>query len=108
MVTGGTPSRASRHADKLPQLSCEPCRERKVKCDKLNPCINCKRAGVAGIPVYRKRLPRGRDVHNNYLDNDLKDRIGRLEALITNLDSAGALTALSSSTQLSGLVCDML
>mgnify|MGYP001593172937 CR=1 FL=1 len=43
-----------------PQLSCELCRERKVKCDKLEPCTTCVSAGVACLPIFRQRLPRGR------------------------------------------------
>ncbi|OCL08872.1 hypothetical protein AOQ84DRAFT_272746, partial [Glonium stellatum] len=79
-----------------PQLSCELCRERKVRCDKLSPCTNCSKTGVACIPVHRKRLPRGRHVHNPSFDNDLRDRIERLEVLITNLDPTGAVPTSSS------------
>ncbi|RFU28557.1 hypothetical protein B7463_g7777, partial [Scytalidium lignicola] len=43
-----------------PQLSCELCRERKVKCDKLEPCTTCVMSGVECLPIYRQRLPRGR------------------------------------------------
>lgn len=96
MATGGGSSRAIRHSNGTPQLSCELCCERKVKCDKLSPCTNCSKAGVACIPVRRKRLPRGWHVHNPYFENDLRDRIGRLEALISNLDSTGALSTSSS------------
>lgn len=91
MAIGGGSSRAIGYSNGTPQLSCELCRERKVKCDKLSPCTNCSKAGVACIPVRRKRFPRGRHVHNPYFGNDLRDRIGRLEALISNLDSTGAL-----------------
>ncbi|KIM93457.1 hypothetical protein OIDMADRAFT_63348, partial [Oidiodendron maius Zn] len=43
-----------------PQLSCELCRERKVKCDKLEPCTTCILSSVECLPIYRQRLPRGR------------------------------------------------
>ncbi|KAK5678026.1 hypothetical protein LTR17_027674 [Elasticomyces elasticus] len=43
-----------------PQLSCELCRERKVKCDKLQPCTTCVTADVECIAIFRPRLPRGR------------------------------------------------
>lgn len=49
-----------------PQLSCELCRERKVKCDKLNPCSNCVSSKVACLPIQRLRLPRGRHVHRSH------------------------------------------
>ncbi|KAL4925860.1 Zn(II)2Cys6 domain-containing transcription factor nscR [Aspergillus undulatus] len=44
----------------VPQLSCALCRNRKLKCDKLDPCTNCTSSGVVCSPVYRPRLPRGR------------------------------------------------
>ena len=48
-----------------PQLSCELCRERKVKCDKLEPCTTCVSSGVVCVPIYRQRLPRGRHAPRN-------------------------------------------
>ncbi|KAF9889001.1 hypothetical protein FE257_007978 [Aspergillus nanangensis] len=44
----------------IPQLSCALCRDRKLKCDKLDPCSNCTSSGVTCMPIYRPRLPRGR------------------------------------------------
>ena len=96
-------ARAS-HPPTVPQLSCELCHERKVKCDKLEPCTNCKNAGVSCNPVHRKRLPRGRHVRNASTDQDLRERVQRLEAMIASLDSNGTLSAPVSSTQLSDLV----
>jgi hypothetical protein len=67
----------------LPQLSCESCRERKVKCDKLEPCTNCVSAGLPCIPVHRMRRPRGRHVSRTKLDTEnLARRIRKLEAMI--------------------------
>jgi hypothetical protein len=48
----------------IPQLSCVLCRDRKLKCDKLEPCSNCTSSGVACVPIYRPRLPRGRHARN--------------------------------------------
>ncbi|KAE8327559.1 hypothetical protein BDV39DRAFT_192745 [Aspergillus sergii] len=42
------------------RLSCEGCTKRKVKCDRLIPCTNCRSLGTLCIPVERRRLPRGR------------------------------------------------
>ncbi|KAH8692051.1 fungal-specific transcription factor domain-containing protein [Talaromyces proteolyticus] len=68
----------------VPTLSCEFCRQRKIKCDKLNPCTNCQQSGVDCEPVRRRRLPRGR--HNTRkpaaITPNLQDKIDRLEALI--------------------------
>ncbi|KAL3460140.1 hypothetical protein BJX64DRAFT_193279 [Aspergillus heterothallicus] len=44
----------------VPQLSCMSCKDRKLKCNRLVPCSNCASHGVACVPVYRRRLPRGR------------------------------------------------
>ncbi|KAL4983901.1 hypothetical protein BDW68DRAFT_193972 [Aspergillus falconensis] len=49
----------------VPQLSCALCRDRKLKCDKLDPCTNCTSSGVACVPIYRPRLPRGRHARSN-------------------------------------------
>ncbi|KZF25353.1 hypothetical protein L228DRAFT_236458 [Xylona heveae TC161] len=79
-----------RKGNKIPQLSCELCRERKVKCDKLSPCTNCTKTGVSCIPVYRKRRPRGRHVQKVSRNDDLRDRLDRLEAFVMSRESLGA------------------
>lgn len=58
---GMTPSPSQQQKNRpVPQLSCALCRDRKLKCDKLEPCSNCTSSGVACMPIYRPRLPRGR------------------------------------------------
>lgn len=42
------------------QLTCEICKRRKIKCDKLRPCTACRNVGTVCVPVERARLPRGR------------------------------------------------
>jgi hypothetical protein len=77
----------------LPTLSCEFCRHRKIKCDKLDPCTACQRAGVKCESIRRKRLPRGRHItkstasatsrgSNNTTRDALAEKIDRLEALV--------------------------
>ena len=39
-------------------LSCIVCRARKVRCDKLSPCSNCRRANIACISPASDRPPR--------------------------------------------------
>ena len=46
-------------------LTCETCRRRKVKCDKLRPCTTCSKANLHCVPVERARLPRGRSAKKN-------------------------------------------
>lgn len=68
------------------RLSCEACRQRKVKCDKLSPCTSCVRLGFVCVPVERARLPRGRTrkpperAHGS--DKELADRVAKLEQLL--------------------------
>jgi hypothetical protein len=78
-------SKASRHGDEVPQLSCEACRDRKTRCDKMSPCSNCMSLGLICKPVHRLRLPRGRHVRDSSgVKGDLKRRIQRLEALVSH------------------------
>ncbi|KAG5936353.1 hypothetical protein E4U53_000248 [Claviceps sorghi] len=56
----------------IPQLSCALCRDRKLKCDKLDPCTNCTSSGVTCMPVYRPRLPRGRHARRSRNNSSLK------------------------------------
>ncbi|KAI1380223.1 hypothetical protein F4677DRAFT_452692 [Hypoxylon crocopeplum] len=77
----------------IPQLNCELCRERKIKCDKSSPCSNCVKASVACVPIYRKRLPRGRHTHRQSPaaaddGDELRDRIRRLETLVSNMSDS--------------------
>ena len=70
---------------KIPELSCEACAERKVRCDKGNPCSTCQATGVVCVPTQRKRLPRGRHVRENRVNKEnteLRERLARLESLI--------------------------
>lgn len=73
----------------MPQLNCEACSERKVRCDKQSPCSTCKAAGVVCVPVHRRRLPRGRHVNSSSAENkELRERLARLEGLIATRDAA--------------------
>lgn len=103
-VPAGHSSQAKDHP--TPQLSCELCRERKIKCDKLEPCSNCISAGALCVPVHRLRLPRGRHARRSArtaspgrpgrvrpastsiaVDEDLNKRIQRLEELVDTMAS---------------------
>jgi hypothetical protein len=69
------------------QLTCETCKRRKVKCDKLRPCTNCCKAGIQCVAVERARLPRGRSAKkkNKEASPDLSGRVSILEGLIQSL-----------------------
>jgi hypothetical protein len=49
-----------RHIASKVRLTCDRCSKRKIKCDKLLPCTNCRRSAVQCLPTERRRLPRGR------------------------------------------------
>lgn len=67
------------------RLTCEACRQRKVKCDKSSPCASCQRLGLVCVPVERARLPRGRTRKPERVvgsDKELSERVARLEKLL--------------------------
>ena len=74
-------------------LTCEQCRQRKTRCDKSYPCAACQRSNLDCTLVHRHRLPRGRVGIDNSKDAGLKDRVARLEGLLTDLQSSGHLRA---------------
>ena len=94
-----------------PVLSCENCRNRKVKCDRLDPCTNCVKSGVVCVPVQRLRLARGRHVNSlrrataaqgiNLETKELTSRIRKLEELVTNMRSTavGTETGLEATSE---------
>ncbi|KAF7551938.1 hypothetical protein G7Z17_g4672 [Cylindrodendrum hubeiense] len=67
---GGSPSGPNNHATSPASLSapasasvkklrsCAVCRSRKVRCDKLSPCSNCRRANIACVVPSNDRPPR--------------------------------------------------
>lgn len=88
------------------QLTCETCKRRKVKCDKLRPCTACRKANVRCVAVERARLPRGRSAKKEKIVEpqetavschhtpDLSYRVEVLERLVRSL--------LDSRTETSG------
>ncbi|KAL2838538.1 hypothetical protein BJY01DRAFT_250912 [Aspergillus pseudoustus] len=78
------------------QLTCETCKRRKVKCDKLQPCTTCRKANLHCVPVQRARLPRGRSAKKN-------------QTALTEMVSYHQTPNLSNRVEmLEGLVCSML
>jgi hypothetical protein len=77
----------ARDPSDLQPLSCTHCRQRKIKCDKSNPCSACKRSGTDCIFPKRIRVPRGQQGvrHSKFRDNELLRRIGKLEALVERM-----------------------
>ncbi|UPK91317.1 hypothetical protein LCI18_002252 [Fusarium solani-melongenae] len=99
--------------------SCVVCRSRKVRCDKLSPCSNCRRAGIPCVipsndrpPRWARRLERVADgsvQEGAYVaepaDEQVMERLRNLEDLVKELRgqleqaSAGASPAGSGSAQ---------
>jgi hypothetical protein len=77
----------ARDLSDLKPLSCTKCRQRKIKCDKSNPCSACKRSGIDCVFPKRTRVPRGRPAGRNHKsrDDELLRRIGKLEALVEKI-----------------------
>ncbi|KAJ5116335.1 hypothetical protein N7456_000683 [Penicillium angulare] len=100
----GAPARA------VKPRSCVICRSRKVRCDKLSPCSNCRRANIACIypsadrpPRWARRLERpvtGEVMERlHHLEGLVKDLTGQLEqAHAANRSAAGSSNSPGSST----------
>lgn len=86
------------------QLTCETCKRRKVKCDKLRPCTSCTKAGIQCVAVERPRLPRGRSAKKKKRAQEdhpnLSGRVSMLEELIQSLLSSRAQARPDSSSPL--------
>lgn len=79
------------------QLTCETCKRRKVKCDKLRPCTACRKADIRCVAVERARLPRGRSAKKEKIAKqqettvschhtpNLSNRVEMLERLVRSL-----------------------
>ncbi|KAI0843610.1 hypothetical protein F5Y06DRAFT_284057 [Hypoxylon sp. FL0890] len=68
----------NRRRDK-PQLSCNPCRRRKVKCDRQQPCRTCSLRGLTVYCIYPDATsrPSDREPHTT-----VQNRIRELESLV--------------------------
>ena len=97
-----------------PRLSCERCQQRKVKCDKLDPCRSCQRDGALCVPVERLRLPRGRGRPKSTLsclsrggNLELAQKITRMERLVEAMTTANSETSLFGSLSIGELGKDI-
>ncbi|KAJ5620786.1 hypothetical protein N7510_004770 [Penicillium lagena] len=67
-----------------PQLSCTACRRRKLKCDRGDPCDNCRRRNEQHLCTY---LPPNLNQRNPKKSGKSKSRLDRLEKLVTELNA---------------------
>jgi hypothetical protein len=77
------------------QLSCINCRQKKVKCDRADPCSRCVRLGVICVSSTPSGAPRGRNGGRRKVNHELLDRIAKLENLVRGIEgrSTGESTA---------------
>lgn len=68
-------------------LSCVTCRQRKVKCNKENPCNHCQKAGIQCVFPSRVRVLRVKQPGSKSRDLELLRRISRLESLVNKIDA---------------------
>ena len=68
--------------DPPPRLSCQQCKQRKIRCDKGAPCSACKNAGLNCHTVQRARLPRGKSAKARSQSKMLETRLARIESLL--------------------------
>lgn len=72
-------------------LSCTSCRQRKIKCDRVDPCDPCKKYGIEC--VFPTRRARGRRDAVGLRDSELLRRIKRLEGMLAEKVDKGSVDA---------------
>ncbi|KAJ5538140.1 hypothetical protein N7494_007619 [Penicillium frequentans] len=65
--------------------SCVICRSRKVRCDKLSPCSNCRRGNIACIYPSGDRPPRWARRLERPVTGEVMERLHHLEGLVKEL-----------------------
>lgn len=88
-------------------LSCTRCRERKIKCDRVDPCDPCLRSGTECVfPTRRVRASRARHDGGTSRDAELLRRIRRLEDMLAQkshklpIEPTGEASGISQSPTL--------
>lgn len=86
------PSRGTAHP-----LSCTNCRQRKVKCDKIHPCQHCQRSNLTCVFPERARHPKKKRDGPKATNDELLNRLRRMEELIGKIDAGKDGTVLKST-----------
>jgi hypothetical protein len=76
-------------------LSCTNCRQRKVKCDRMTPCLHCRMSERQCIYPSRVRVRRSHQAVES-CNKELYDRIRHLEKLVSEIGASAS----------SGINCD--
>ncbi|RDW75486.1 hypothetical protein BP6252_06628 [Coleophoma cylindrospora] len=114
-TTSSTPPEPGAPALKIKPRSCVVCRTRKVRCDKLSPCSNCRRGNIACVfpstdrpPRWARRLDRAATSElAAHTPDQVMERLRALEGLVKDLsgqlEQANALAAGSAMGSSSGV-----
>ncbi len=94
-TTSGTALPAASGSAPAPKRrSCVTCRSRKVKCDKLSPCSNCRRAKIACIfpsgdrpPRWARRLERQNQEQQPNASQESSEGVGQVMERLRNLEA---------------------
>ncbi|WXC46538.1 hypothetical protein QX201_006239 [Fusarium graminearum] len=113
--SASAPEKSARPAPTAKLRSCVVCRSRKVRCDKLSPCSNCRRANIPCVVPSNDRTPRWarrldrfssdgpRQVDNNLEGYQALDRLHTLENLVkelrSQLEAANAASSRGASSE---------
>ncbi|OQD73777.1 hypothetical protein PENDEC_c013G05658 [Penicillium decumbens] len=87
--------RVIRKRNRVP-LSCAPCRNRKLKCNRTHPCENCTKRGDAPSCSYAQTTTRKKNLPQQTTPtspDDMQNRIDRLEGLVLSLMTNGSQSA---------------
>lgn len=92
--------RVVRKRNRVP-LSCYPCRQRKLKCDRSHPCSNCVKREGSDANACSYAAPTSRKKGQNQGEptpDDMQNRIDRLEGLVLSLMHGGANIEISPAS----------
>lgn len=91
--------RVVRKRNRIP-LSCAPCRQRKLKCNRQSPCDNCVKRGDSASCAYAAPATRKKGSQSSSMANatpdDMQNRIDRLEGLVLSLMTSGPQSSISA------------
>ena len=83
---GASPRRDARSSHrKRNRLSCTNCQQKKVKCDRADPCSRCVRVGAICVSFPPSGAPRGREGGRRSVNHELLSRIAKLENLVKSI-----------------------
>ena len=69
------------------KLSCIACRQKKIKCDREDPCRHCVKAGTTCVPQTRAKVKRRM---KKPADSAIVERLKQLESIVSRLEGDGS------------------